>query len=420
MSLLIKNATIIYPGHDLHQTKKDILIKNGQIEKIANRITAEKAKKIESKNLHVSPGWMDIGATSGEPGYEHKESLETLSKTAASGGYTAIATFPNTYPVIDNRSAVQYILNSTATHLTDHYPIAALSKGCEGQEITEMIDLSKSGAIAFSDGLKPVSSSGLMMRALNYVKSINGLIIHHPQDNSLSNGTQIHEGMVSTQLGIKGSPNISELLILERDIQLNRYTESKLLVHNVSTLESIEKLKGIKKENIYASVSYLNLCKTDEALYNFDSNLKTIPPLRSAEDKETLTSGVNKSQIDIITSNHVPLEQEAKKKEFVYAEPGAIGLQTCFSGLVSYAKGLSIDRIIKCIAINPRKVLGLAPVELATGVKAELTLFDPDKEWTLSDKTNTSKSKNSPFWDESLQGCVIGVVNGKLSHLNKY
>lgn len=420
MSILIKNATIIYPGHELHNSKKDILIKNGVIEKIANRISSKASKVIESKKLHVSPGWLDIGATSGEPGFEHRESLESLSKTAASGGYTALAIFPNTNPVIDNRSSVQYILNATAEHLVDHYPIAAISKNCQGTEITEMIDMKQHGAIAFSDGLHSLSSSGLMMRALDYVKSVDSLIIHHPQDTTLANDNQIHEGQVSTELGLKGNPNISELITLERDIQLCRYTSSKLLSYNVSTKESVAKLKGLNKEGISASVSYLNLCKTDTALYEFDTNMKTIPPLRSEEDKKALVAGVKAATIQVISSNHHPLEEEAKKKEYTYAEAGATGLQTCYSGLNSYAQDVSADKIVRCLAINPRKVLGLSPVGFAAGEKAEMTLFDPQAEWTLETKTNTSKSKNSPFWNQTLKGKVIGVVNGKKSHFNNY
>jgi len=420
MAILIKNATIIYPGHELHNSKKDLLIKNGVIEKIANRITDSKAKVIESNKLHVSPGWMDIGATSGEPGYEHRETLDTLSECAASGGYTRLAIFPNTNPVIDNKSAIQYIINNTADKLVDYHPIGAISKTGEGKEITEMIDMKAHGAVAFSDGLASIHSSGLMMRALDYAKGINAIIIHHPKDESLANGNQIHEGLVSTELGLKGNPNISELLTLERDIQLTRYTQSKLLAYNISTKEAVPKLQGLAKENIYSSVSYLNLCKTDNALYTFDTNLKAVPPIRSEEDRAALITGVNKATIHIITSNHHPLEEEAKKKEYVYAHPGTTGLQTCYSGINTFASELSLNKMISCLAINPRKILDMTAVELDKGANAELTLFDPESEWTLDQKTNTSKSKNSPFWNQSLKGKVIGVINGKKSYFNRY
>ena len=420
MSILIKNAIIIFPGHEHHNTKKDILIKNGTIEKISSRITASSTKVIESDNLHVSPGWLDIGATSGEPGYEHRESLESLSKTAAAGGYTSLAIFPNTQPVIDNKSTVNYILGATSDHLVTYFPIGAISKGCSGEEITEMIDMHRNGAVAFSDGHHSLASSGLMLRALDYAKSVNSLIIHHPADTTLTNANQVHEGKVSTELGMKGNPSISEILILDRDTQLTKYSESKMLAYNISTKESVDKVKGLAKEGLASSVSYLNLCKTDEEIYEFDSNFKVVPPLRTEQDRQSLISGVNKSIIPIITSNHFPLEEEAKKKEYSYATPGAIGLQTCFSGMVTQAPEISLERIVRCLAINTRKILELPAVELKAGEKAELTIFDPSKSWTLDTNTNASKSKNSPYWNQEMKGMVVGVVNGKKQHWNKY
>ncbi len=420
MSILIKNATIIYPGHNLHKSKRDLLIKNGVIEKIAARITSKTSKVLESSNLHLSPGWLDIGTYSGEPGFEHRESFETLSRTAASGGYTALATFPNTNPITENKSGIQYILHTTDSHLIKYYPIGALSKGCAGEEITEMIDMHKHGAVAFSDGLNSLDSSGLMMRALDYVKSVDSLVIHHPQDNTLANGNLVHEGDVSTQLGMKGNPSLSEILILDRDIELNKYTNSQLLVHNISTKESVSRLKGMSKSGISSSVSYLNLCKTAAAVSTFDSNMKTVPPLRSEDDRQALVSGINKSIIQVISSNHKPLEEEAKKKEYSYAKPGAIGLQTCYSGLMTDASEISTEQLVNCLALNPRTILNIPHPLLKAGAEAELCLFDPSLKWTLSDKTNTSKSKNSPYWNQELTGMVLGVINGKKQHWNNY
>ena len=420
MSLLIKNAKIIYPGHEFHNSKRDVLIKNGIIEKIGTRISDSAVKQISSKNLHLSPGWLDIGAVVGEPGYEHRETLDTLSRTAASGGYVAVAIFPNTNPVVDNRSAVQYILNQSTNPLVDLYPIAAISKNCKGEEITEMIDLSRSGAVAFSDGHQAITSNGLMMRALDYSKSIDGLIIHHPIDPSLANHSLVNEGIVSIELGMKGNPNIAEVVALNRDIQLQKYTGANVLLHNLSAKESVEKLKSLKQNNLYSSVSYLNLCKTEKALYGYDTNYKTLPSLRSEEDRQALISGVNKKTIHVITSNHVALEEDEKKKEYIYAGSGATGLQTSFAAINTYAEGVKLNTLVSCLAINPRKILKLPEVELSKGAKAELTLFDPTLEWTLNSKTNTSKSKNSPFWDKSFKGGVIGIVNGKKSRFNKY
>ncbi len=420
MSILIKQAKIIQAKSSYHNTRKDILIKNGMIEKIADKITDDKAQIIKSGNLHVSLGWMDIGTVSGEPGFEHRESLESLSLTAAAGGYTALAIFPNTYPVIDNKSGIQFVKNNTSNHIVDYHPIGSGSKKCESEEITEMIDMFKSGAVAFSDGHKTIQSSGLFMRILDYSKAVNALVIHHPDDPNLSNGNTIHEGLISTELGLKASPDLSEALSLERDIQLAYYTGARYMAHNLTSKLSLEKLKNLKNKNLFASVSYLNLCLTDEALKSFDANCKVSPPLRSHSDRKELINSVNKGTIDVITSNHVPLEEELKKKEFVYAEAGAIGLQTSFSAMNTFSEGLNLTKMIYCLTINPRKVLGLPVPNIDKNEQANLCLFDPDAEWQLNDKTNCSKSKNSPFWNQKLKGKIIGVINGKQKHINNY
>jgi len=420
MNILIKNAQILSPDSPYHNSNKDILIENGVITKIGSRLKTEKGKTISSDNLHVSIGWMDIGALCGEPGYEHRETMETMSKTAAAGGYTAVAPLPNTNPIIDNKSSVQYILNTTKDHIVDYYPIGAISKQCHGEEITEMIDMHHCGAVAYSDGTQSVHSSGLMLRALQYAKGTDALIINTPNDPTLSNGNTVHEGEVSTSLGLKASPALSELLTLERDLRLRDYADGRLLSHNISSADSVEKISEMKAKQHTTSVCYLNLCLTDEAVASFDVNVKVSPPLRSEDDRIALIRGINSGKIDIITSNHRPLEEELKKKEFTYAETGAIGLQTTFSGIITHAPKVTLNKIVMSLAVNTRKVLGLEMPQIDVDKVANLTLFDPSAEWTLDEKTNQSLSKNSPFWNQSLTGKVIGIVNGKQSYFNKY
>jgi len=420
MNILIKNAQILSPDSPYHNSNKDILIENGIITKIGSRLKTEKGKTISSDNLHVSIGWMDIGTLCGEPGYEHRETMETMSKTAAAGGYTAVAPLPNTNPIIDNKSSVQYILNTTKDHIVDYYPIGAISKQCHGEEITEMIDMHHCGAVAYSDGTQSVHSSGLMLRALQYAKSTDALIINTPNDPALSNGNTVHEGEVSTSLGLKASPALSELLTLERDLRLRDYADGRLLSHNISSADSVEKISEMKAKQHTTSVCYLNLCLTDEAVASFDVNVKVSPPLRSEDDRIALIRGINSGKIDIITSNHRPLEEELKKKEFTYAETGAIGLQTTFSGIITHAPKVSLNKIVMSLAVNTRRVLGLEMPQIDVDKVANLTLFDPSAEWTLDEKTNQSLSKNSPFWNQSLTGKVIGIVNGKQSYFNKY
>ena len=420
MTILIKNAHILSPDSSHHNSKKDILIENGVITKIGARIKSEKAKVINSKNLHVSAGWMDIGPLCGEPGYEHRETLSSMTKVAAAGGYTAIAPFPNTNPVIDNKSTIQYILNTTQDHIVDYHPIGAISKNTAGEEITEMIDMHHCGAVAYSDGNQPVHTNGLMLRALQYAKGTDSLIIHTPDDPTISNGNNIHEGEVSTSLGLKASPVLSEVMTLERDLKLREYSDSKLLSYNISSEESTDRVSQKKEKKHTTSVSYLNLCLTDEAIAHFDVNAKVSPPLRSETDRQALIKGISSNKIDIITSNHQPVEEDLKKKEFTYAKAGAIGLQTVFSGIVTHASKISVNKIVAAIALNPRKVLNIDIPKVEEGAKANLTIFDPSLEWRLDETTNASMSKNSPFWNQSLMGKVIGVINGKLSHINKY
>ena len=418
-SFLIQNAKIIHPKSPFNNTRKDLLLKNGVIQKIGDNLKDGNAQKIASDNLHVSIGWFDIGTAINEPGFEHRETLEELSQTAASGGFTGLAVYPNSYPVSDSKSSIQYLLNTTAKHMVDYYPIAAVSKKCAGEEITEMIDLSKNGAVAFSDGHKTIKSSGVLLRALQYATVFNGLIIHHPSDPGISNGNDIHEGIVSTSLGLKASPALSELLFLERDLQLTAYAESRMLSHTLSSKEAVSRMKQHKQKNNYASVAYLNLCKTESSINSFDVNYKVAPPLRSEDDRVALIEAIKDGSIDIICSNHVPLEEELKKKEFVYADPGATGLQTVYSGLRSFTE-LSISKLVTCLAHNPRKIMDLEIPKIEESAQADLCLFDPDLTWTLNESSNTSPCKNNPFWDQELKGKVMGVIKSKQSHFNNY
>ena len=420
MSILIKNATLIYPGEKDHNKSRDVLISNGKIEKIASKIDAPSAKVIEGNKLCISPGWIDIGTLGGEPGYEYREDFKSLSNAAAAGGYTGLALFPNTNPPIDDKSSLQFVINATQSLIVDFYPIGAISKNTEGKEITEMMDMSHNGAVAFSDGKKSVKLSGLLLRALQYAKSINGLIIHHPDDESLSNDNQIHEGAVSTSLGLKGSPSIAEVLTLERDVLLSQYADTHILLHNLSSSQSIERLMQMENEKVYASVGYLNLCKSDEALSGFDVQYKASPPLRSEKDRKALVKAVKNGTIQIINSNHVPLEEEQKKKEFVYAELGAIGLQTCFAALRTFVPKINVSDLVECVAINPRKILGLEKVSMKAGETADITIFDLDKKWTFDQSNNQSKSKNSPFLGQEFEANVVGIINGRKSHFNNY
>ena len=414
---LIKNATIIDPNSPMNGDTVDLLIEAGTITKISKHLAHPTAKVIEGTDLQVSPGWLDIGAQIGEPGFEHREDLQSVTAAAATGGFTALACFPNTNPTIHSKSEVSFLKNNAT--LVDFHPIGALSRDCAGENLAEVYDMAASGAIAFSDGAKSIASAGLMKRGLEYLKGINGLVINHPNDASLSKGGQIHEGEISTMLGMKGIPALAEILMLKRDLDLLAYTNSRLHVHNISTADAIKLIKVAKKQGlkVTASVSVMHLIYNHTAVENFDPQYKLMPPLREVSDTKALIKGIKDGVIDVINSNHTPLEIEAKKLEFSYADAGIIGLETLYPLLNTHlGKQLDTPTIVNLLAIQPRTVLNLPIPKIAIGEKANLTFFQPTKEWTFEQKDIQSKSKNTPFIGQQFKGKVLGTINGELSN----
>ena len=412
--LLIKNATILDPRSKHHRKKRDIFIKNGKIESIKSKIDAPKAKVVSATGAYVSIGWLDVGVQTGDPGYEHREDLKTVSNAAAIGGYTGIASFPNTSPSIHSKSEVLYLKNNAKGQLVDFFPIGAVSQNCEGGDITEMYDMHHAGAVAFSDGKKSIQNSGLMMRALQYVKAFDGIIMNHPHDKEIAGSGQMHEGKISTSLGMKGIPRLSEELMVQRDIYLAEYTNSKLHICNISsatseTLIQAAKQKGLK---ITSSTSILHLIFSDEMLEDFNTQFKIHPPLREKKDITALRKGLKNGSIDIITSNHTPVEEEGKNLEFLNADFGALGLQTTYPLYNTYlTKVIKLDSFIEKIAIRPRQLLNIELPKIEEGAVANLTIFDPKPIWTFTKKDILSKSKNSPIVGMELKGKVVGVVN---------
>lgn len=414
MKLLIKNSVIIDQNSAFHQQKKDVLIEDGQIVKIADKITnKDKIEEVSSDNLHVSVGWMDIGTQLGEPGLEHRETFDSAVNAARAGGFTSLAPFPNTIPVLQNKAAIT-VLKEVAKKMSVHiYPVAALTKDCAGTEITEMYDLFLSGAVAFSDGLKSVQHNGVFLNALNYVKAFDGIIIHFPQDAYLSKDGQMHEGFTSTISGMKGVPEMAETIMVQRDLALNQYAASKLVFYGVSSEESLKLIKSSGQKNVKCVLPYLNLLYDDSNLAEFDSNLKVAPPLRSAANKNKLIKAIQSDTIHAIASNHYPLDEESKKLEFTYAKFGASGIETVFSALNTALRNkVKTEDLIEKMTAGPRSVLNITSPKIEVGTQAELTIFDPDLTWTFN--KSLSLSKNNPFLGKTLTGKVIGtVVKGK-------
>jgi len=421
MKYLIRNCKITQPGSSWNGKRADILIIKGKISAIGRSLDLGSATEIKGKNLHASIGWMDIGTHLGEPGYEHRETLESLTKAAASGGYTDLVTFPKAIPAIQTKAQIQNLHHSGQDLGVAIHPIAALSHDLQGENITEFIDMHNAGAVGFSDGLKPIDKGGLLLRALQYAKSFDGIIFHHPSDDSLSNGDLIHEGEVSTSLGMKGSPVLAEELTTYRDVQLNSYAESKLAIHLISSKSAAGIIKDGKKKdnNLSAGVAYLNLIRNDQALATFDSNHKVKPILRSEKDQKALIKAVKEGTIDYISSNHVPLEVEKKHLEYPYASHGSIGLETCFAALnTELNKQVDLSIILQKLTTGPREVLGIATPKIAEGEDVCLTVFDPSQEWTYNKADIKSTSENTPFIGATFTGKVMATFNKAHTFIN--
>lgn len=418
MKYLIKQAKIIENG--VKKPRKDLLIENGKITQIEDHIAGVKGMcLIESKNLYVSVGWLDIGAQLNEPGHEEKETILSLINAAKNGGYTGLATFPNTSPTIDSKGTLNFVQQQFEKTTVDYYPIAAFSKGCKGEELSEMLDLEQAGAIAYSDGMQSIEKGGILLRGLQYVEKIKKPIIHHPHDKDISPGAEVHEGLVSTSLGLSGMPTIAETITIKRDLDIVNYTASRIVEHNISSDQSVKLIKNNKSKQVTCSVAAMNLLHTDESISSFDSTFKVIPPLRQESDRKALIKGVLKDHIQYISSNHTPIEKELKEVEFTNSKCGASTLDTVFSSLNTLQDGIPLVKLIEKLTDGPRQALQIPVPKIAVGEFANLTLFDPNTKWKVTPENIKSKSKNNPYIGLELEGKVIGTINNKKVNLNK-
>jgi dihydroorotase len=410
MELLLKNVKL-FGAPEKKDGPTDILIRDGVIEAIGSKLSAASDARVwEMPGACASPGWMDVGAHGCDPGFEHREDLYTLVDAAAAGGFTAVACMPNTHPTLHSKSEILYVKNKTAGGPVDVYPIGAVSVGCDGKDIAELYDMHTAGAVAFSDGAVPVQDAGLLLRSLQYVRAFNGLIINEPRHKTLSASGQMHEGLVSTSLGLKGIPALAESITVQRDLSLLEYAEGRLHLHLISVAKSVALIRAAKKSGlpVTCSVAAVNLCFTDEQLIGFDSNWKIMPPLRSRADVDALWEGLADGTIDFICSNHTPWDEEAKNLEFPYAAFGMTGLETAFALCRTYTP-LATELLIEKLGVGPRAVLQMPVPEIKPGAPASLTLFDPDAVEVF--KSERSRSRNTPFLDRPLKGRVLGIVN---------
>ncbi len=411
MKVLIRRATIISPSSPFHGKSPDILIDNGVITAIEKNIKAKASRVIEKENLHVSLGWVDCFANFCDPGYEFKEIVESGSMAAAAGGYTQVMIIPNTNPAVSNKSHVEYLIRKNETIPADVLPIGSVTKNGEGKELGEMYDMFASGAIAFSDGLNPVQSPGIMQKALEYVLAIDATIIQLPDDKSISPSGLMNESVMSTRLGLPGKPALAEELMIARDIELARYTGSRVHFTGISAAKSLELIAAAKKEKLRVSCSvspyHLFFCEDELATYN--TNLKVNPPLRSKADRDALRNGVKKGTIDFIASHHQPQNWDSKVCEFEYAKNGMETLESVFGAAL--ACGIPFETFIKMQTENIRKIFGIGLPKIDLNEKANITFFDPSKEYIFEEKDIHSKSKNNAFIGKKMTGLVLGTLH---------
>lgn len=417
MAYLLKQVTIIDPNSAYHLQTKDILIDKGIIQEIANKISSENHKVVEGENLHVSIGFADMNCHIYQPGLEYREDMDTGLAAAANGGFTCVSIMPNTVPVVDNKGQVSYIKQLAHKNLVEVVPIGAVSQACQGKDLAEIYDMQSEGINMFSDGHKSIENSGLLERALLYVKKFDGVIMNHPDLHNISNGGLMNEGVLSTKLGLSASPNLAEEIMVVRDIYLAEHTNSKLHFVNISTANSVKLVKEAKAKGVKvtAAVNAYNLLLDDSFLKEYDTNFKVNPHLRTKEDIKALLKGLKDGTIDVITSGHNPKHMDEKKVEFENAEFGISALDTAFSvARTATQKMLSIEELVEKISSNPRKLLSLETKIIKEGEKANLCVFNPDEIVTYSESDLKSKSKNTAFLNMDLKGKVKAVLNQKL------
>lgn len=412
MNLIIRQAKIIDPKSNFHNQTVDLKIVDGKFEKIGLNISnTENFQEVNLENLHVSQGWFDFSVSFGEPGFEDRETIANGLDVAAKSGFTGVCLQPNSYPIIDNQSQINFVKNKSIGFATDLFPIGALTKNSEGKDMAELFDMKNAGAIAFGDYNKSIENPNLMKIALQYVQDFDGLIIAFSQDENLKGNGIANEGIVSTKLGLKGIPNIAEELQIARNLFLLEYTGGKLHIPTISTSKSVDLIREAKAKglNVTCSVAVHHLVMTDEKLENFDTRFKVSPPLRTETDRKVLIDGILDNTIDIITSDHNPVDIEHKKMEFDLAKNGTIGLESAFGSLMNV---LPLEKIIEKLTFG-KSIFSIDEHSINENQFANISLFNTNENYIFTKENIQSKSKNSAFLNEKMLGKVYGIYNNK-------
>ena len=415
MSLLIKNGRVIDPLNK-RDGIFDVLVEDGKISKIGKGIKTKTKKTIDAKGKIVAPGLIDMHVHLREPGREDKETIRTGLRAAVKGGFTSVATMPNTTPPCDNQAIVKFLKDEAEkVNLANLFPIGTITKGRRGKELSEIAELKESGCCALSDDGESIGDTGLMRRALEYASSFGIPIISHCEDKKLSEGGTINEGFISTVLGLEGIPNTSESIMIQRDLALTEVAKAKIHIAHVSTEEGVELIREAKSKGIdvTAEVTPHHLALTDVCCKTYDTNTKVNPPLRGSKDVEALKKGLKDGTIDVIASDHAPHLESEKDVEFDKAPFGMIGIETALGIAVSElisTKILTWSELIKKLSLNPAQVLGLERGTLSEGARADITIIDPEKEWVYKKEEIESKSANSPFIGWKLKALATDVI----------
>lgn len=417
MKYRLNNVKIIDSRSPWNQQVKDILIADGIIQEAQANDQVDQV--IDADGWLIMPGLFETYASIGDPGFEYREDMETVAQAALKGGVTAICAIADNEPVTQHKTHIDYIVKNNLNKLVDIWPMGAVTENLKGKNPTEMFDMHHAGAIAFSDAPHPIKDSGVMMRALQYVVPLNSIIYTVSYDPDLSNDSQVNEGSVSINMGLKGVPHLAEALQVHRDLELLEYTKGKLHISGISTAEGVEQIRKAKAKGleVTSSVYLQNLLFTDKVVENFDTNYKVVPPLRTAQDQEALMKGLEDGTIDMVSVQHIPLDTESKRLEFEYASPGMANMEFAFA-LAFQALG-DVERVAQLYSIRPREVFNKNISQINEGEQANFILVDPQSTNIVTVLKRKSKSANSPFFGKELKGEVKAVFNNSQVQWNE-